>query len=103
VITIKIGASEQSYENADENWINQQINRRRRDSLLVCVQVAINNGYINMILSTPNCNGVGGGGRRPNVQEQRIFDLWDKQGLNKPEFHGGNLIAFLKQLRRIID
>ena len=103
MITIKIGSSEQSYENADESWINQQINGRRRDGQSVCVRVVINNGSINMVLSTPNCATGGGGGRSPNLQEQRIFDLWDKHGLNKTDFHGGNLIAFLKQLRRISD
>jgi hypothetical protein len=55
-----------------------------------------------MILTTPNCASSGGGGRTPNAQEKRIFDLWDKRSLNKPDFTGGNLIAFLKQLRQII-
>lgn len=103
MVTIKIGSSEQSLENADESWINQQINGRRRDGQSVCVRVVINDGSINMALSTPNCAGGGGGGRPPNQQEQRIFDLWDKHGLNKSEFNGGHLIAFLKQLRRITD
>ena len=103
MITIKIGSSEQSFESADESWINQQINGRRRDGQSVCVRVVINNGSINMALSTPSCTSGGGGGRPPNAQEQRIFDLWEKQGLNKPDFHGGNLIAFLKQLRRLTD
>jgi hypothetical protein len=103
MITIKLGTSEQRLDSIDESWINQQINGRRRDGQSVCVRVSINDGPINMALATPNCSGGGGGSRLPNQQEERIFDLWNKHDLNKPEFTGGNLIAFLKQLRRLTD
>jgi len=38
--------------------------------------------------------------RRPTLAEQRIFDLWDTLGLNEPAYSGGQLIGFVKQLRR---
>lgn len=100
--TVKIGSSEQPLENADESWINNQINGRRRDGETVCVLVRLKEDPVDLILSTPNCGGGGGGSRLPNAQEERIIELWNKHGLNQREFQGGNLVAFLKQLRRIL-
>lgn len=99
MITVRIGSSERDLRSASESWINQQINRRREDEQSVCVRVIIREGSINIALSTQSCPGNGGGTRPPNAQEQEIFKLWDKLGLNKEDFHGGNVVAFLKQLR----
>ncbi|MBW1741562.1 MAG: hypothetical protein JRJ42_10595 [Deltaproteobacteria bacterium] len=99
MVTIRIGISERDLRSARESWINQQINRRREDGQSVCVQVIIREGSINMMLSTPSCPGSGGGDWRPNAQEREIINLWKKLGLDKDDFHGGNLVAFLKQLR----
>lgn len=104
MITIRIGDNVRDLEdvrNIDESWINQQINRRREDGLSVCVRISIKEGSLNMALSSTGCPS-GGGGRQPNQQEQKVFDLWEKVGMKKADFHGGNLVAFLKQLRGII-
>lgn len=102
IVTIQIGANQRSLNNVDESWINQQINDRRSDGQPVCVRVTIRSSGLNMVLSTPNCVSSGGSSRLPNAQEKRIFDLWDLRGLNKDNFTGGNLIAFLKQIKQII-
>jgi hypothetical protein len=81
MITIKIGTSEQSFQNADENWINQQINGRRRDGQSVCVRVVINESSINMALSTPNCAGGGGGGRPPTSRSSESSISGRSKGL----------------------
>jgi hypothetical protein len=99
MIRIRIGDSERALRDAEESWINQQINRRRQAGDQVCVRVFVENNSVNMVLSTCECPEEGGRGRPPNVQEKRIFDLWDKLSLNKPKFQGGNLIAFLKQIQ----
>lgn len=99
MITVRIGSRERDLRSASESWINQQINRRREDEQSVCVRVIIREKSINIALSTQSCPGSGGGTRPPNAQEQEIFKLWDKLGLNKEDFHGGNVVAFLKQLR----
>jgi len=57
---------------------------------------------VNIRLSTPACRKSGGGGRPPNQQEKGIFELWDKQGLNRTDFSGGNVVAFFKQLRKLL-
>ncbi len=102
--TVKIGSEERSLDTADEQWINQQINKRRADGEQVCVRVQIVAEGVNVSLSTPTCGGGRGGGRgrRPNANEQRIVDLWRERGLTAPNFTGGSLVAFLKQLRRSI-
>ena len=99
MVTLTVNGSQVSPE--DESAIAQQVNRRRGDGVAVCVQVRINEGDLHMILSTPQCSGVGGGGRPPNVREKRIFDLWEKLGLNGQEIAGGQVIAFLHQLPRL--
>lgn len=102
MITIKIGPAEATVEQADEGWINQQLNRRRADAAVVCVQVNIQEPDIHMVLSTPGCSSNGAGGRPPNQREKRIFDIWTDRGLDRPDFTGGAVIAFLHQIRRMI-
>lgn len=105
MINIKVGESERSFTDAhhiDESWINQQISRRREEGQSVCVRVFIKDSHIDVALSTPTCAGAGGGGRQPTSQELQVFELWEHLGLKKPDFQGGNVIAFLKQLRKIL-
>ena len=100
MIKIKIGNEEQDIEDIDISWINQQINRRRKEGP-VCVRVTIKTDTINMGLSSGDCPK-SGGGRQANPQEKEIFDLWDKHGLNGTDFPGGHLVAFIKQLRKLL-
>lgn len=105
MITIRIGENVRRLEDIrdiEESWINQQINQRRADNQTVCVHISIKESPLNMALSSSGCPSGGGGARPPNQHEQKIFDLWEKTGMSNSEFHGGNLVAFLKQLRSII-
>jgi hypothetical protein len=102
MINVVIGATERPVEQADQSWINEQINRRRNGGDSVCVRVRIEQNDLNMVLSTPNCGGGSGGGRAPTERERRIFDLWEQRGLNRPHFTGGEVIAFLRQLDRLV-
>jgi hypothetical protein len=101
MITVSIAGECRQLEDASESWITQKIERRRRDGMTVCVQVAIQLSGLMMTLSTPGCGAAGGGGRLPNDNEREVFALWDKLGLNRSDFAPGNLIAFLKQFRRL--
>src|SRR6266496_239614 len=100
MVTIHIGDSERSLSEADASWINQQINRRRSDNLPVCVRVMVVTDELNMVLTTPTCGGSHGGGRAPYRREQEVFELWERRGMNQPDFTGGVLIAFLRQDRK---
>lgn len=102
MIRIRIGDAERELANAAENWINQQINRRREDGQTVCVKVSIHEGDLNLVLSTPACAASGGGSRPPCPREKEVFDLWNHRGLNDADFTGGNLVAFLKQLKHLL-
>jgi hypothetical protein len=102
MIRIQIGDEERDLDNADEHWINQQINRRRADGKSVCVRVTIHAGDLDMVLSTPTCGASGGGSRPPRPGEKEVFDLWNERGLNKADFTGGNLVAFLKQIKNVL-
>jgi hypothetical protein len=107
MLTIQISDSRTEFENIsdiDESWINQQINRRRRDGLTICVRISIKNDApdVNMGLATAACTSSGGGSRPPNSYESRIFNLWEQMGLSKSDFQSGSVVAFLKQLRKII-
>ncbi len=102
MIRIRIGDMERELASADEHWINQQINRRRADGQTVCVRVTVHEGDLYMVLSTPTCGASGGGGRPPRPREKEVFDLWNHGGLNDADFTGGNIVAFLKQLKRLL-
>ena len=102
MVRIQIGDMERDLVSADEHWINQQVNRRRDDGQTVCVKVTIHEGDLNIVLATPTCGAIGGAGRSPLPHEQEVFNLWIQRGLNKADFTGGNLVAFLKQLKRLL-
>lgn len=100
MITIRIGEEHRSLQEATPSWITEQIQRRRADGQAVCVRVSIQHGGLNMSLATPNCASTQGGGRPPTQNEKELFTLWADRGLNDPDFSGGNLVAFVAQLRR---
>lgn len=97
MIFVSIAGDERSLQDASPDWITQQVERRRRDGLRVCVTVTIKTGELDMRLWTPEC-GSGGGGRAPTVREARVFNLWTKLHLNQPGWSPGNIIAFLRQV-----
>lgn len=104
MINITIGNETRSYNDADEHWITQQITRRRQDRVPACATVRILQGDLDLNLVTPGCSsgGSGGGGRSLTHGEQKIVDLWLSRGLNDVNFAPGELVAFLKQLRRAL-
>lgn len=106
MISVKIGASARDFtrvSDVEESWVSRQVSGLRGDHHQVCVRVTVNEGPLNLTLATADCAGAGGGGGRlPNAEEAEAFALWDRLGLNKSEFSGGNLVAFFKQLRRLV-
>lgn len=102
MIDIRIGTSSRDIDSIDESWIAEQINRRRTANEEVCIEIVFNTENLKMGLSSPKCSRGGGRGRPPNEQEQNIIDLWNKNHLNTNDFTGGNLIAFIKQLKKLI-
>lgn len=64
----------------------------------VCVRVAISDGSINLLLSTPGCNDHGRP-RELNSEEKKIIDRWMKRGLDQPDVDEGQLIAFVNEIK----
>jgi len=102
MISITIGNETRNYADADDHWITQQITRRRQDRVPVCATVRIAQGELNLNLATPGCARSGGGGGALTHGEQQIVDLWVSRRLTNADFAPGDLVAFLKQLRRAL-
>ncbi len=101
MISVKIGPNERGMDQVDESWVNQEIHRYRRRGESVCVRVRIDTQSMSISLVTPGCGGGGGGGAL-NPAERHAVDLWRKHRLGTMEFTGGNLVAFLHELRRML-
>jgi hypothetical protein len=101
MITVAIGGEPRSDTSIDAMWLAQQINRRRRDGVPVCVVVDIREPGLRMTLRTADCGPGVPGGRRLNETERQVFELWRQHGLDASEFSPGDLIAFLQQVERI--
>jgi len=102
MIKVSIDGTEKIDNEIDERWIAQQINKRKDEGKTPCVIVEIRENGIDMILSTPNCSHSAGGSRKPTINEERILNLWEKNHLKSDSFAGGNLVAFIKQLREAL-
>jgi hypothetical protein len=102
MVTIRIGDDTRRLEDVDESWITRQVNNRRREGLPICVEVAINTGAVNVRLATPACGTGRAAGRQPRPDEADIIQLWNKLGLGSDDFSAGNLVAFVKQLARLL-
>lgn len=100
--TISIGTDTRPIDLADPEWITQQINGRRKDGQPVCVRVLIHTPELNLSYSTPGCPSSGVGGRPPTSREREFLDLWAKHGLDKDGCAPGNVVAFVKQVLRLI-
>lgn len=100
--TIKIGTAVRSLSEADPQWIEGQINGRKNDGLPVCIVVIVQAEDVDIRLATPTC-GTGGGGYRPlKPREKAIVELWKRCGLTEASFSAGSLIAFVKELPRLV-
>ncbi|HVS12143.1 MAG TPA: hypothetical protein VMS76_19940 [Planctomycetota bacterium] len=102
MITVKIDDAERRLDDADPQWIHEQIGRREADGHTVCVRVSIESQDANLHLATPTCGSSGGGVAQLRPLEQQIVDLWLRRGLGEPTFASGNLVAFLQQVVRLL-
>lgn len=100
MIRVSVNGHEVNLEELSPSWLHEQIEGRRGNQASVCVQVFIEHGGLNMVLSTPGCASSGNSSPRdPTMQEQEIFELWEKRGMREASFNVGQLIAFLNQLK----
>lgn len=103
MVTVKIGNIEKEIDDVEANWINQQINRRREEKEPVCVRVNIKESIANISFATLDCPRGRGAKFRLNTTEEKILELWKKFKLDTKEFTGGNLVAFVEQLKKLMS
>jgi hypothetical protein len=99
---ISIGGDQRPLGDVDANWIIEQINGRRRMGEVVCVAVAIRTDGADIRLTTPACVTGQGGGRAPLPREREILDIWRELGLDENDFSAGNVVAFVKRVRKYL-
>lgn len=97
---IRIGDEQRNIADADQQWLSEQLRRRRAAGGSTCIQVSLKTSSIDILLSTPECGGGGGGGRAPSTQERLLFDEWAKRGLGGAGYSVGDIISFLQEVRR---
>lgn len=101
---IKIGPSERHLGEATPPWIREKYMQEAGLHGSVCVIVRLQAPNFRMTLATPGCRLAGGGnGQKPREREQAILELWDRMNLNCSDFTHGNIVAFLNQLKRILQ
>lgn len=101
--TIRIGTAERRLVDADTQWIQEQLEARRREGANSCVRITIKVDGADVALETLNCQSRPGARREPNALEMSLFDLWEKHHLREAAFSAGNLVAFVQQVRRLIQ
>lgn len=101
--TICINNETRPLQEADADWISRQVNGRRADGLAVCVRISIQAAPVQITLATAGCaSGGAGGGRPPNNSEREFLQLWERHRLDQADFPVGQLIAFVKQVSRLL-
>lgn len=102
MIWVSVGSQRVSLEELRDGWLVEQIKRQSAGGQDVCVRVDIEEGDIRVGLTTPACSSGAGGGRPARPREAAIIEQWRKSGLTDEGWTQGNLIAFLKQLPKMV-
>lgn len=83
--------------------INRAISNRVADGKDPCIKVLFDEGPLSgWGVQTQNCGGGGGGGGTPSGRKQKILDVWGERVTSQPEVRGGQVTAFLKQIRGVV-
>lgn len=99
MIKIHIGENERQLANATPSWIKDQIYRRRKNNDRVCVRIEIDKPpSIKLALITSDCVSDSYSRRSLTTQEQYVFDLWAKHGLNEADFSVSDLLSFIGEI-----
>jgi hypothetical protein len=99
-VSITIGDENRAYPSASKDWINKAFARARKQGVLPVVTVQISQPGLVLGLATPG-SGRGGGGSLTPAQN-RIVEAWMRHRMTSTNYTGGNLIAFLNDLERLI-
>ena len=98
MVRVIIGDNERDLASVSENWVNQQLNRRKTAGEPICARVLIFKNNIDMALSTSGCER-GKNYKHPNRYELELIEIWKKLGLDSETFYAANFMAFLNKLK----
>ena len=96
--TVSIGNSQRELQEADPQWIAEQLVRRRDAGEKVCVRVTISTANVSITLTSADCPSGPPSGRKPNPEEAALFEAWRDFGLDGSDFPPGKLVAFLQRM-----
>lgn len=105
MIRIKIGESERELDNADAQWVTEQVRGyKRANGSLPCVRVRVDESQATINLIAANCaRSTGGGGGVPqwNQAESEVLEWWKRLHMDGFTWTQGNLQAFVEKLRQL--
>jgi len=99
-VSISIGDETRTFQDATKDWINKLFAHGHKQGARPAVVVRIDQPGLVLGLATPGA-GRGGGGVLSAAQS-RIVDAWLRHHLGSNKYTGGNLIAFLNDLERLL-
>ena len=103
MIKIKIADDDRPGNPLDEEWVHQQINRRRDAGESVCVRVTLEQNELNIMLSTKTCAATGHPPiTNPSPLEKKIYEFWKGRKLNAVDFTSSNVVAFIIHLQDLL-
>lgn len=103
MVAIKIDSSRVSLSDNYESWLADQINGRKKDSSPVVVEIDIHTNGVDLSFVAHDCPmNLGASSRVYSSREQAVIDLWQDKGLSGTGFSLGDLMSFLKQLKRLL-
>jgi hypothetical protein len=100
--TITIGNSDsRDISPLDTGWLRDRIRELRSRKMAVCVKIRINSPPVDILLKTPGCPSAPSQTRRSRPEEDRLFDLWERKGMNREDFEIDQLISFVREIEHV--
>lgn len=104
MITVSIGSVSRTFSlgDVDEQWISAQINNRRKEGALPCVEITLEDGPWHLRFRTKNCPPPTGG-RQATPDEAKVLGFWDDIMRTEREVNPGAIISFLHRLPKMLE
>ena len=95
MLSVKINEDELHGSDLTQEWITNQISKRRKAQQLICVRVRIQSGDADLVLQTPECAKFGGVARGLTNTESKLVAAWHEFGMQDGAYQIKGLLAFL--------
>ena len=102
-VSISIGDETRTFQTATKDWINKLFAQAHKRGARPMVVVRIDQPGLVLGLATPGAGaGAGGGGGVLSAAQNSLVDAWLRHRMGSSKYTGGNLIAFLNDLERLL-